>query len=511
MKVLVTGGTGVLGQGAVDALLARGHTVLLFSRHAGEDSKDWPAGVEPHPGSVGDAGSILGTAEGCDAIVHCAGIVDEEPPEVTFQSVNVEGTRNVLNEARRAHVRRVVYVSSLGADRGESPYHQSKRDAEALVREFDGNWTILRPGNVYGPGDDVISLLFKMVRTLPLVPVVDRGDQPFEPIWAEDLGKAIAMTVERADLSSRVLELAGPERTSMHDLLDRISKITGRAPTRLPIPGFLASLGARVADMVGIDTPINDSQVTMLQEENVIRRPGGNALLTEFDLVPTTLDVGLRKLADSLPELLPEDGVGALKRKRFWAEIEGCRLTPEALLDHFRRNISALTPWQVEVAAERGTPEVPDEGDTLTLALPLRGHVQVRVVEVNPRSMTFVTVEGHPLAGAVRFLTEQRGHRIRFEIQVYDRAGNFVDWITMATIGAALQNRTWEQTVQNVVDASGGTVPDGVETETATLDEQEMERINAWLDDLVTALKREAKVEKGIGKRAPSWGDEASL
>ena len=503
MRVLVTGGTGVVGQAAVDALVARGHQVRLFSRKASEDARDFPTGVEPHPGNVADAASIAGAADDCEVVLHCAGIVDETPPDITFQRVNVEGTRNVLEEARRAGVDRVVYVSSLGADRGESPYHASKRDAEALVRDWSGRWTILRPGNVYGPGDEVVSLLMKMVRTLPVVPVVDQGDQQFEPIWAGDLGEAIAKTVERADLDGRVLELAGSDRTSMNDLIERLSRLTNRAPARIPVPGFLASLGARVADLVGLSTPINESQLTMLREENVIERPGGNALTSVFAITPTPLDEGLKRLADSLPEQLPADGVGSLKRKRFWAEIDGSRLTPEALFEKVRRDFAALTPGTLEVGVEAGTPDVPDEGETLTLALPMRGHVQVRVVEVTPRAMTLVTVEGHPLAGAVRFLCEQRGARVRFEVQVYDRAGNFVDWITMSTVGGMLQNRTWEETVENVVRASGGTAPDGVQSETVTLDADELERINAWLDDLVTALKREGRAEAAPRRETP--------
>lgn len=513
MKVLVTGGTGVVGQAAVDALLARGHQVRLFSRHADDDAPQWPEGIEAWPGSIDDAASVEGSADGCDAVVHCAGIVDETPPDITFESVNVEGTRHVVREAERAGVDRLVHVSSLGADRGESPYHRSKLAAEGIVRGFTRSWTILRPGNVYGPGDEVVSLLLKMVRTLPVIPTIDAGDQAFEPVWAGDLGEAIATAVERDDLRGETLEIAGPERTSMSDLIARLSEITGRSPLRLPVPGFLASFGARLASAVGIDVPVNESQLTMLREENIVRSPGGNALDGVLGVTPTPLDAGLRKLADSLQETLPEDGVGAAKRKRFWADIEGGRFTPEALLDRFRQRFSELTPWHVGVGAEPGTDTVPDEGETLTMSLPLRGNIQVRVEEVNPRSMTFVTLEGHPLAGAVRFLSEQRGDLVRFEVQVFDRAANFVDWVTMSTVGAVLQNQTWKETVENVVQESGGRAPEGVQQESVTLDADELERINAWLDDLVTSRRRAEREETLQPQRAAAReeGGEARM
>src|SRR3712207_840756 len=223
MKILVTGGTGVVGTAAVDALVRRGHTVRLLSRHAADDAEQWPKGIEPWPGSVSDAGAVKGSASDCDAVVHMAGIVAESPTEVTFENTNVEGTRNLVKEAERAGIGKFVYVSWLGAGRGESAYHRSKSKAEVLVHTFPDGWMILRPGNVYGPGDEVISLLLKMVRTLPAVPVIDRGNQEFQPIWAEDLGEIIAEAVERNDLLRKTLDIAGPERTSMNDVIDRLA------------------------------------------------------------------------------------------------------------------------------------------------------------------------------------------------------------------------------------------------------------------------------------------------
>ena len=499
MKILVTGGTGVVGEAAVTALLAKGHTVRLFSRSASDDCRQWPGNIEARDGNVGDAETVRGSADGCDLVLHVAGIVDEQPPEVTFEKVNVGGTRNMVREAERAGVRRFIYVSSLGCDTGESDYHRSKLGAEEVVRGFDGEWLVMRPGNVYGPGDDVISLLLKMVRTLPAVPVIDGGEDPFQPMWAADLGEAIAVVVERRELSRRVLELAGPESTTMNDVIQRLSRITDRSPLRIPVPGFLAEWGTKLAEKVGIELPVNEGQLTMLRERNVIEHKGDNALITVCHVTPTPLDEGLKKLADALPEQLPSDGVGTFKRKRFWADITGSEMSAEALFDHFRQKFSELAPWTVDVGAEPGTPAVPDEGETMTLGLPMRGNIQVRVEEVTPRSMTFVTLEGHPLAGAVRFLCTPSvdSGAMRFEVRVYDRPANLVDWITMSTIGGRLQNHTWESMVQSVVDLSGGKSADGIQDETQSLDEEQAEGVEEWLKELVMERKRE---ERAAGK-----------
>lgn len=496
MKILVTGGTGVVGAATVDALVRRGHTVRLLSRHADDDVAQWPKGVEPWPGSVSDAAAVKGSAADCDAVVHMAGIVAEAPPEATFENTNVEGTRNVLKEAERAGAGKFIYVSSLGADRGESEYHRSKRKAEVLVHTFRDGWMILRPGNVYGPGDEVISLLLKMVRSLPAVPVIDRGNQEFQPIWTADLGEVVAEAVERNDLLRKVLDIAGPERTSMNDVIDRFSRITNRSVLRVPVPGALAGLAARAAGMIGVEIPITDDQLTMLAEGSVIEDPSHNALLTTFKVTPTGLEDGLKQLADALPEQLPSEGVGDFKRKRFWAEIRGSVLSAEALFETLRRRFAELTPWTIDTQAEPGTPGYPDEGETLTLGLPLRGNIQVRVVEVTPTAMTLVTLEGHPLAGAVRFACRSKRDVLHFEVTVYDRAANPIDWLLMSTGGGALQNATWAQLVSNVVEASGGTAPDGVQTKVESLGADQAEDAEGWLRELVMRQKREEKAER---------------
>ncbi|HEX6575718.1 MAG TPA: NAD-dependent epimerase/dehydratase family protein [Gemmatimonadaceae bacterium] len=495
LSVLVTGGTGVVGQAAVTELLNRGHGVRLLSRNAREDTAQWGDRVEPWPASVSDVDKLRGAADGQDVILHVAGIVAEDPPKVTFQAVNVDGTRNLINEAERAGVGRFIYLSSLGADRGESDYHRSKRGAEALVQNFRGGWMILRPGNVYGPGDDVISLILNMVRTLPAIPVIDGGDDPFQPVWVGDLAKAIGDSVERTDLHGRILDLAGAERTSTNDIVSRFASITNRDPVRVPVPGFLASAASSVADMLGASLPVNESQLTMLREGNVIDDPSLNALTAVFRIEPTSLEEGLKKLADAQPEQLPGEGVGTFKRKRIWADISGSKLTPEELFERFRRDFNEATPGIVDAETEPGTECELDLGETITMSLPVRGNIQVRVEELTPRKATLVTLRGHPLAGAVRFLAEQRGDKVRFEAQVYDRPASLPDWFAMKTIGDSLQSRTWEGLVQRMIDESGGVAAAGIEHRDEDLDEQKEERIEDWLRDLVNERRSRENLE----------------
>ncbi len=489
-----------MGTGTVTELVKRGHTVVLVSRHAKKDVRQWATGVEARQGDVSNPATLRGAADGCDVVLHMVAVVDEDPPRITFDKVNVQGSAHMIAEAERAGVKRFVFVSSLGAPTGESGYHKSKAAAEQLVRAFDGSWTICRPGNVYGPGDEQISLLLRLVRgASPIIPKLGDGTQSFQPIWWEDAARGIAEVVERTDLAGRELDLAGSDVTCQNDLIERLSAITGREVSSIALPEMLANLGAKAVSLVGWDVGFSDDQVTMLREGNVIPPGGSNGLTDVLGIEPTPLDRGLRALCDLQPEQLPRDGVGSLKRKRFWADITGCPMSAEALFREFRSHFNEVTPVFVDAAPEpRATDDIAD-GETITLSLPMRGHVQVRVAGLEPRRVTLLTLAGHPLAGAVRFLSEDRGDVIRFQAEVYDRAANVLDLVAMRTVGDHLQNHTWTKVVENVVARSGGTAAAGVEHDSESLDDDEAEMIEQWLEKLTVDRKRAENAETIAG------------
>ena len=528
MRVLVTGGTGVVGDAAVRALLAHGHRVRLLARHATDDARAWPApgdadapggprsgaGVESHDGDVTDPASLDGAARGCEVVLHLVGIVGEHPPELTYEKVNVEGTRHMVDEAARAGVRRFIYISSLGADHGTSPYHQSKFAGEHEAQRFPGAWTIVRLANVYGPGDAVISLLLRMLRALPVLPMLGGGHIEFQPIWTDDCGEVLARACERDDLAGAAFDVAGDERTSMHDLLDRFATLTGRAPRRLPMPIPLATIGVKLADAAGVDLGVNESQLTMLAEGSVIDAPRENALTSVFGVTATPLDVGLRRLLDELPEQLPTTGLGALHHKRYWAEVDAPDTPAAALFEQFGSQFHALTPDAMDLKAEPGTPTaVLSLHQTVTMSLPLRGNVQVRVAALEPLSLTLQTVEGHPLAGAVRFTftehppTDGAASGFRFEIEVFERSADPFDWLAMTLLGSRLQRANWRTMVETVVEESGGEAMGGVRTRETTLEGEEAEEVERWLKDL--AIER-ARAEHGTELRGDEQGGDGT-
>src|ERR1043166_6741281 len=183
-------------------------------------------------------------------------------------------------------------------------------DAEALVERSGLDWTIVRTGLVYGPGDEVISRLLKMIRTSPVLPMIKDGNDAIQPLWHEDLHRALDTIVARDDPIGKTLDIAGAEVTTLNDIVRRLCEITDRNPLHIPLPKSLAP-----------DTNIP---------------PRRNDLVEVLGITPTPLDRGLLLLADAQPEVLPDEGVGAMKHKRYWADIAGSSKSAVALMMLFR-------------------------------------------------------------------------------------------------------------------------------------------------------------------------------
>ncbi len=171
MKVLVTGGSSLIGAGVATALAHRGDDVVVQQRTR-SDTLD-QLGVRQHLGDVREPGVVADAADGCDAVVHLAAKVGVIGDWEEYRSINVDGTRNVLAAARRHDIGRVVHVSSPsvahggepiiggGADepvlgRGRAWYPESKAlaEIEALAAAGDALGVVaIRPHLVWGPGD----------------------------------------------------------------------------------------------------------------------------------------------------------------------------------------------------------------------------------------------------------------------------------------------------------------------------------------------------------------------
>ncbi len=236
--ILVTGSTGLVGRRVAAELRARGHPVRCLVHTLARGSVLGESGAELCTGDVLDVPSLARALRGVEAVIHLVAIIREKGSP-TFQQVNHEGTRNVVEAARAAGVRRLVYVSALGAaDNPRFRFLYSKWQAEREVIQRGVEFTILRPSLLFGEGDEFFNTLAGVVKVLPVIPVIGHGQTSFQPLAAEDLARCVAVSLERSELVNQVVEMGGPEQFTYNQLLDLVQETLGvrRLKARVPLP-----------------------------------------------------------------------------------------------------------------------------------------------------------------------------------------------------------------------------------------------------------------------------------
>ena len=265
--VLITGATGFVGREVARQFQAAGWTVRALGR-------DWSA------------------MPAAQCVVHLVGIIIARGSN-TFEHVHVELTRRVVEAAQRAGIQRYLHMSALGTrPDGRSRYHQTKWAAEEIVRQSGLAWTIFRPSIIYGPADQSINTLAKIVRRLPVVPVLGNGQGKVQPIAVETAAQAFVRAARNDCSVGKTYDLCGPTVLTWNELTDLLQGLIGVRKPQLHLPLPFARMLAAVFEKVLPQPPFTRDQLLMIGEDNVgDLRPAERDLLLEQE----PLAAGLRR------------------------------------------------------------------------------------------------------------------------------------------------------------------------------------------------------------------------
>lgn len=289
MRVAITGANGFVGRNLVALLLedTAASDVRAIVRDERRARAELPhGGLDVRMADVTDAETLRGALDGVDAVVHTVAIPTERS-HAKLDDVNVRGVENVVAEAERAHVGRIVHISAIGAS-PESPYPflRSKGRGQAAVTRSSVAHVVLRPSLLFGPGDDFFPRLGFTLR-FPIVPVPGDGKARFQPLHVADLALAIRVGLRRSDLAG-TYEVGGPAMRTYDDLLrETMRGYDKRRPTvHLPVP--LMKPAAFAMGLVMADPPVTVAQLDLLAVDNT---PGDNAIERVFGIAPRTFDL----------------------------------------------------------------------------------------------------------------------------------------------------------------------------------------------------------------------------
>ncbi len=291
--ILVTGANGFVGRHVVRELCAQGRPVRALVRDAAGAAVLDGVECEIARGDVTDRESLLKAMAGADAVVHLVAIIHGRTAD--FERVMVHGTENVISAATEAGVRRLVYMSALGtsaATRDEVPYYGAKWRCEEAVAASELGSAILRPSFIFGADGGALPRFVRIARLAPVTPVVRPGTQRLQPIWVDDVARAVALAVSATD--GGVTELGGPDVVDWNGLWSAIKEALGTRRPALHVPAALIRPAAFLLERLP-DPPVTRDQLTMLRlGDNVVTDEGrGMELLGLDELVP--LDEQLRR------------------------------------------------------------------------------------------------------------------------------------------------------------------------------------------------------------------------
>jgi 2-alkyl-3-oxoalkanoate reductase len=272
--ILVTGGNGFVGRHVVSALQDRGDVVRVLAL-PGEDT-GWleQRGVAVYRGDVRVPGSLPRTVRGADAVLHLAAMMDVWRPIGDYQAVNVTGTENVARAALAAGVRRFVHMSSssvygmaLGRPADESfplapfpdPYPVTKAAGDSAVRRMIAEdrlpAVIIRPGQIFGPGDHLhFGRMAGRLRSGRGI-VVGSGENAMPFVYVTDVVQGLLLALGCGHAVGQAYNIGSDHSLTQQQFLDAIAHDIGACPPRLHIPYRILYAAGYFAERLTTVTP----------------------------------------------------------------------------------------------------------------------------------------------------------------------------------------------------------------------------------------------------------------
>ena len=257
MRILIIGGTGLIGSATHARLATEGHDCVLVSRHPTGAADAHHVALDV--ARVTDASGWRPVLAGIDAVINAAGALQGQD----MQGVHVAGSAALYAACESEGVRRVILFSAIGTNRAApSDFSRTKQEGEAALTARDLDWVVLRPSVVVGRAAYGGSALLRGLASLPVLPDMP-GTAPIQPVHLDDVVETVVFFLKPGAPSRIALDLAGPRQMAFSDAVALFRRwLRWRPAYRLQLPAWAAAVSYRagdVAQMLGWRTPVNST------------------------------------------------------------------------------------------------------------------------------------------------------------------------------------------------------------------------------------------------------------
>lgn len=271
--ITIIGGSGFLGRHIVRALAKRGYRIRVACRRPDLAGHLQPLGntgqIMMVQANVRYPASLAAACEGAHAVINLTGVLYSAGAQ-SFDAVHAFGAEASAKAARAAKAKVFIQMSAIGADENSTAqYARSKAEGERRARAAFPGAIVLRPSIVFGPEDSFFNRFAGMARMSPFLPLIGGGETRFAPVFAGDIGEAVAKLVDMGEASNATYELGGPEVFTFRQLMQFTLDTIGRNRLLVPLPWGLARLQAAVLGLLPRPLLTLD-QVELLKSDNVV-------------------------------------------------------------------------------------------------------------------------------------------------------------------------------------------------------------------------------------------------
>lgn len=287
--ILLTGATGSIGTRLLPRLIEDGQQVRVLVREP-RKLGDQRVNVQITMGDLRelrDPYMLRQAMRGVDTVIHLAASVRDQPP-YPVEELNGLATVRLLEAAERAGVKRFVFFSALNASAVQrTRFFRAKWVAEQAVANSKLDSTIFRPSLVFDHSDPWITLLCRF-SFLPRIPISGNGRSRYQPVWADDVARAVNNSLNGDGSGDHLYELAGPETMTYAEMAKLVGTLAGRPRPVIRIPLQLVHLG-----LTAIHKLVGENAFATWQEAELMRVPmvsrRGTADLESLGVSPRTM------------------------------------------------------------------------------------------------------------------------------------------------------------------------------------------------------------------------------
>ena len=253
--ILVSGGTGFVGSAIVKELLRRDEQVAALGRDGDKIRRRLGTSVEARAGDVRDPATLAAAMLGVDIVINAVQFpgspIENRRKGWTFEEIDLKGTRHQVDAAKAAGVRRFVYVSGVGAAKdADQHWFRYKWEAEKYLQDSGLEWSIIRPTWIFGPEDPSLNRFLGFAKRLPFVPMFGDGKQSMQPVFIDDVGRAVADAALKPEAANTLFEIGGPEVMSMNDVVKTALEVQGKKKLLLHQPVFVGKTIGTLASIL---------------------------------------------------------------------------------------------------------------------------------------------------------------------------------------------------------------------------------------------------------------------